>query len=264
MGIMDFFSGKASSQPQQQQQPNPQQQQQQPVPTSVQANTTVPNGTNQPGPNNQGNNGEITTSPLDGFKDLWQTNPDPNAQNPNAPLINIDQKKLAEQVQRMKFSSTVDPNLFQQAVGADDPAQRAQALASIIDSVTQQAVAQSLVGNSMITEGAVRTYGDKFRSQIPELIRAQSLTEATKQLNPALYDPAFAPIVSAVEAQIRVKFPGATATELKEQVSAYFDALASAANKPKEQKQQQTQQATNKDVDWGTFLEDGGINSVFK
>lgn len=254
MGIMDLFRG-GNGQPQQQQQGQSNQPQQQPN-THVQNNPTVPNSNNTPPAQQDPANPEKQTSPLDNFKDLWHIDPNtPNAQsNPNAPLIQLDQAKLAEQVKQMDFTKSVDPQLFQQVAAGGEEA--VKALASIVNSVAQQAVAQSLVGSSMVSEGAVKKYGANLRTELPGLLKQQSMLDQRRQLNPALSNPAFEPMVRVVEQRMREKYPDASPTELTQQVSSYFDEFASAATAPKtaeEQKQQQQARAKD-DVDWDAYM----------
>ena len=268
MGIMDLFRGAPANpqqQPQQQQQgqQQPGGQQQQQVNPHVQNNPLVPNNQNTVPPQQDPANPGVTTSPMDKFKDLWHIDPNtPNAQtNPNAPLIQLDQAKLAEQVKQMDFTKSVSPELFQQALGGGDNA--VQALSTIVNTVAQQAVAQALVGSSMVSEGAVKKYGANLRTELPGLLKQQSMMDQRRQLNPAMSDPMYEPMVRVVEQRMREKFPDATPTELTQQVSMYFDGLAAAATAPKtaqEQKEQQ-QQKSKDDVDWDAYMnKDAGFD----
>lgn len=270
MGIFDIFTGGGNNQQQSQpqgQQPNQQQQQpqgQQPVQQVQQQppanqhvlnNQTIPNGTNS-APPQIGPDGKPVSSPTDKFANLWQNDPNPQANPLTAPLININQQQLGEQVKRMDFAKQIPQDLFQAALG-DDKAAAAQALAQIINSVGQTAVAQGLIGNSMITENAVKEYGKNLRGEIPNLIKSATVQDGMKQLNPALYDPAHAPLVGAIQQQMQLKYPQANATELQKMVSDYLDGFAQAAGAPKAEQQRQQQQQNNKETDWEQFLTNG-------
>lgn len=263
MGIMDLFRGApaapaANNQQQGQQQPSAQQPNQ-----HVQNNPLVPNNQNTIPPQQDPANPGIETTPLDKFKDLWHIDPNtPNAQsNPNAPLIQLDQAKLAEQVKQMDFTKSVSPELFQQALGGGDNA--VQALSQIVNTVAQQAVAQALVGSSMVSEGAVKKYGANLRTELPGLLKQQSMMDQRRSLNPALSNPAFEPMVRVVEQRMREKYPDATPTELTQQVSSYFDEFAAATNAPKTAEEQKQQQAAKSkdDVDWDAYMnKDAGFD----
>lgn len=259
MGIMDRLFGGVQSQQQAQPQPGqqqPQQQQQQPTNPHVTNNPTVPNGTNT-APAGQNPDGTQASTPVDQFATLWQTDPNSPAPSANAPLIPVDQQKLAQAVQGMDFTKSVPQELFQQALAgtADSP----KALMQIINATAQQAVAQALVGSSQVSEMAIKKHGATLRSEIPSLIKDHSVMDQRRQLNPALSNPAFEPVVRAAEQQMRLKYPNATPTEITQQVSAYLDAFAGAAVEPKRKKEQEEQQqAAPKEPDWGDFLVEKG------
>ena len=262
MGIMDIFRGAgAQQQPAAQPQQQPQQQPAAPAANPVAGNNLVPQpGVNTP-PAGTNPDGSAATSPMDNFASLWQTDPNTPAPNdPNAPLIALNQQKLAEQVRQMDFTKSVNPELFQKVAAGGEEA--VTALAQIVNSVAQQATAQALVGSSMVAEGAIKKYGTGLRSEIPSLIKQQSVTEQRRQLNPALSNPAFEPMVQVVEMQMRKKFPDATAAELTEQVSKYFDTFAAAATAPATAaaaaKSAETKAAT--ETDWGAFMGEPGYD----
>lgn len=264
MGIFDIFTGGGNNNQQQQptqqqqapqgQQPTGQQgqQQQQQANPHVANNPLIPNGSNT-APGTPGPDGKVT-SPTDKFVNLWQNDPNPQTPNPNAPLININQQQLGEQVKRMDFAKNIPQELFQAVLGEDKVA-GAAALAQIINTVGQTAVAQGLIGNSMVTENAVKQYGNTLRGEIPGLIKSATVQNGMKQMNPALFDPAHAPLVGAIQGQMQLKFPQANATELQQLVSDYLDTFATAAGAPKaEQQRQQQQQGQPQETDWSTFL----------
>ena len=256
MGLMETLFGSGAKQQQQAQQQQQQHQQQQQINPHAANNPTIPNAGNTPpaelGPDGKPVNQNPNT-PADPFASLWQNDPNQKPNPATAPLINFDQKVLAENVRKMDFAKQIDPNLFQEVLG-DDKAAAAQALMQIVNSIGQQSVAQGLIGNSQISEAAIKQYGNTIRGEIPDLIKSATLRDGMRQLNPALTDPAYEPIVGAIQERVRIKFPNATPTELQEMTSKYLDSFAEGINKPKEQQQQQQRQQQNKEQDWDAFV----------
>lgn len=246
MGILDIFQSKPPVQPAAPAAPaapagNP----------HVEGNPTVPNATNTQ--HVLGPDGKPASSPNDGFKDLWNTAPNPQGNPTQQPLININQAELATRVKGMDFTQSLSPDLFQKVAAGGEEA--VAAMKQMLNTVGQTVLAQSLTGNSMIAETAIKQHGNTLRGEIPSLIKQQSVRNTMQERNPALDNPAFAPFVQAAEQQILKKYPNATASELSEMTTQYFESLGSALNKPTADKQTQATKAADKETDWGQFLD---------
>lgn len=258
MGIFDMFTAKPQATPQADPAtqnpaaaaPNAANQQGN---QHVQNNTTVPNSNNTP--QQVGPDGKPLQSPVDAFADLWQTAPNQQAPNTNAPIFQLDQQKLAQAVQGMDFASRIPQDAFAKVVAGGEDA--VKALAQIVNTVGQAAVSQALVGSASIAEGGIKRYGENITGQLPDLVKRHAVQDSFKQENPALTNPAFAPIVTAVQQQIQTKFPQASATEIRKMTSEYLDGFAGAAGFQKPQQQQEPTGRQAQEQDWSKFLETG-------
>jgi hypothetical protein len=219
-----------------------------PTPTEANA-TTAANGVVPDGASN-----EPAKPPIDEFKDLWQ----PPAVDPNAPkdtnIFNVDPKKLMEAAGKIDFSKVVKPEIMARVVaGGEDGA---KAMMEAMNVVTQQVYAQSSFATTKIVEQAVAKATEQFTAKIPDLVKQQQLRDSTLTENPALSHPAAQPVVQAIQTQLQLKYPNATAAELRSMTSKYFDGLLEAANAPKTAAAAEVA-ATKKaatETDWSTFL----------
>ena len=75
-------------------------------------------------------------------------------------------------------------------------------------------------------EAALTKYDEGVNTRLPSAIRNHSVSSALRETNPALSNPATAPIIEALQAQMLVKFPNATATELKAAAERYLTNFA--------------------------------------
>lgn len=226
----------------------------------VQNNNTVPNDNNTPNINDPANPNGAQTQPMDAFKDLWNTTPNQQGSNANAPIFQLDQQKLAQAVQGMNFASRIpQEQLAKVAAGGEEAV---AALSQIINTVGQTAVSQALAGSAAIAEGGFTKFSGRLNETLPGMVKQHAVHDAFKQENPALSNPAFSPVVTAIQSQIQAKFPNASATEIRKMTSDYFDGLATASGyqKPEEQK---AGPAGNKqpETDWSIFLD--GSNNMF-
>ena len=252
MSIMAMIKSALSGQPQQTQQPgtpgagNPGQ-----IPTNATVNSTVP-GTNA-APNGivpTGASEAPERTPLDTFSEIWKT--DPNAKDPNAPFsFNVDPNKLMEAAGKIDFAKVVGPEtLAKIAAGGTDAA---AAFADALNKVTQQSFAQSALASSKMVEQAVAQTRSQMESQIPGMIKKQSLSDSLRDDNPAFNHPAASPVIAALETSLQTKYPNATVTELRDMAKNYFVALGDAFV-PKTPTAAEINKS-NKEVNWEQFLQ---------
>lgn len=189
-------------------------------------------------------------SPLDGFKDLWQTptNPDPAENQPI--FANVDPQKLMESARKVDFAKAITPENLQkiQAGGQDAVA----AFADSMNTVAQTVFAQSALATTKIVEQALIKQQEQFDARLPTMVKKFSANENLLANNPILSNPAVQPLVGALQEQLVRKNPNASAAEIQQQVSDYFAALGNTfAPKPP----QATGQNKAKDSeDWEKFL----------
>lgn len=219
----------------------------QPLPNTHASNTAAPNGVV---PANPEGNPAAPVSPLDTFKDIWQTpaNTDPNA---NAPMFaNVDPQKLMESARQVDFTKAITPEVWQkiQAGGPDAGAALAQAL----NSAVQTSYAQSALATTKIVEQALAKQKEQFDAQLPSAVRKLSSSEAVMANNPVYQNPAVQPLVEAAKEMFLRKNPNATSAEIADQVGQYFQALGTTfAPKPAAS----SSSTKSPEVDWSKFLE---------
>lgn len=208
------------------------------TPPGAAPNGSVPPST-EPNPN---------ATPLDAFSELWKN--DPNAPAPGTPAVfgEVDPKKFMEAAGKVDFSKAIKPETLQaiQAGGEDG----IKAFAAAMNAVAQNVYAQASFASTKITEQAVQRAREAFVAEIPQHIRASTASESLRAENPIFSHPAAAPILGAVQNQLAVKFPQATAAELTAMAKTYLENFATGIS-PQKKKEEP---ATSKDTDWSSFL----------
>ncbi len=215
-------------------------------PTQVSA-TTAPNGTipAQPAP--------VPTeppSPLAEFKDIWQ--PDPNAIPASAAAgFNIDPAKMFEAAKKTDFSRFMNPeNLKAIAAGGEGAV---KAMMDTMNGVAQAAYGQSAVAAAKIVEAALAKNKETFDAALPGLIRKHQVSDTLRTENPIFNNPAIQPIISALESQLMIKHPQATAAQINAEAKKYVEALGSSFA-PKLVVDAATAAKAKNEVDWTNFL----------
>lgn len=209
----------------------------------VQSGGTAPNGVVPDNVNTQ-------ESPLDTFKDLWQT--DPNAKPPIGDYKPdpIDQTKLQDIMSKVDFSSAVTPeNLAAIQQGGEAGA---AALINSLNSVAQQTLMQSIMVANKMTATEVQKAVNATKAQIPNLIKDQTTSNNLAEANPLFNNPAVAPMIDMVKSQLTVKYPDASATEITQKAQDYVKAFAESMNPISPPN---SQQESNEGTDWNKFLE---------
>ena len=211
------------------------------VPTQTSATTPTPATQQTIDPN---------ASPMDAFKDIWQT-PTTMDPNQNAPMFaNLDPKKLMESARTVDFSKSLNAETLQkiQAGGADAVA----ALTESLNTVAQTVYAQSALATTKIVEQALERQQTQLTAQLPTMVKSHQASETLMANNPIFNNPAVQPLVQAAREMITRKFPNANSAEISSQVENYFKALGtSLAPAPA----QTTQTKSAADFDWDKFLQ---------
>lgn len=221
-------------------------------PTQV-ANPTQALPGSAPGNANTDANGLIPAgtpaSPLDAFKDMWETPPiDPKNPIPGSMFANMDPKKVLESARKVDFTSTITPEVL--ANVAKGGAEGVQAMMKIMNEVGQNGYAQSAMSTAKIVENALAKQRDEFNAALPAQLRKLSANDSLRANNPILEHPAVAPLVPAMTQMFQQRNPNATTTEIQTQVQDYFAAVSTAfAKKP------EPTAAELGETDWNKFLQ---------
>ena len=210
---------------------------------------TPPNGEIPPGTNTEINK---EPTPFADFKELWKTDPiDPNAPNPNAGVFGaIDPKKFMEAAGKIDFSKAVTPEQMAAINAGGEGATKV--LVEVMNKVAQGTYAQSAFATTKIVEQAIAKSRETFLAELPHHIKKQTVTDSLRAENPIFSNPAVAPIISALEAQMTVKYPNATAPEITAMAKQYVEQLGGAFTaKPKVDPN--ANKGNKGDIDWSTF-----------
>lgn len=244
MSIFAQIFGKPTQAPaQQQQQPN--NIQTPPTQTATPNNGTVPNNSvTQQDPTKVG-----TESGLDQFKGLWDTTAT-DANKGTAPLFNVDPNKLRELASKGNYLGAVNPEVLQKVAAGGEEA--IGALQQLLNGVGAQTFTQSTTATTKLIESALARQREEIFGQLPELIKKQTVSENLREKNPIFNNPATAPLLGAVQQQMQIKFPNASAVELQKMAENYISEFAKAV------KGEDTSAATksqNQEQDWSQFLQ---------
>lgn len=187
-------------------------------------------------------------SPLADFSNLWEAPTTPPDPNKGAVQFTIDPTKINQVASSIDFTKSIPPELMQKALAGGPEAM--QALMQVINTVSQQAFAQSTMANTKVIETALAQQREKFSAEIPDLVRSQSISSTLRQENPLFKNPATAPMLTALETQLAAKFPSATPQEISNHARKYLEGFAAEITK-------QTAPAASPkqgEIDWSTFM----------
>ena len=188
-------------------------------------------------------------APLDAFSKLWET--DPNAPTPtdNSVFGTIDPQKVFDAAKQANFAGSISQETLAAISAGGEGA--VKALQQAMNATTQAAFAQSTLAATKMIEQAVAKMQAAQEAALPGLVARHAASDSLRSKNPALSSPAAAPVIKALEAQIAIKHPNATASQLTAMAEDYLGNFAQvvAPAKPTEP----IKPATG-EVDWSTFL----------
>lgn len=201
----------------------------------------------QSAPGNVNAPASSTPSGLDQFNEIWKPVESPEGGTNNS-LFNVDPKQLMEAAAKVDFSKSLNPQLVQAVAAGGEGALKA--LPQLMNAMSQTVYAQNAMTTTKIIEQAVKQTRDSIMADLPQHIKLQSLNDGLRQSNPALNHPAAAPILGALQQQLTVKYPNASASELQTMATQYLEAFTGTMQKPQAP---QTKPA-NGEQDWSAFL----------
>lgn len=207
--------------------------------------------------------GEGETSPLEGFKDLWQA-PGKDAKRPATegdlvPKLSVEPKKLLEAASKVDFVKHIPKEKLEAAAKGD-----VAALAEVINSAGQLGYAQSANATAALIEQALTRQAAVFKDQVmPEILRRHEVSASLQEDNPLFQNPAVKPVLDSIERQFLAKNPSASAAEVSKMAKEYVSVMASEILKANgmevSEKPQQTQKgSTRGNTDWEKWF---GVNT---
>ncbi len=189
-----------------------------------------PNLETQPNPQLQQTEPKKDESPMGEWADLWQIDPKQQApQDITEFSFNVDRKKVADQVGQIDFTKSLTPELMQK-ISAGGP-EAMSAVLSAMNVMAQQAMLQATLAGSSITEAGLRSSNTRIASELPGMLRKQSISNALREDNPLFSNPAVAPMLEAVQEQFTRKFPNATQAQILENSKKYLVGFAAEIGK---------------------------------
>lgn len=216
---------------------------------------------NQSATNNQQpqqNTGEPETkAPLDGFKDIWN-NENKSGENSDTSLFgNVDPGKVFEATKSANFASLIPAEHMTAIQEGGEGA--VKALQASLNIVSQAALAQSTLAATKIAEQGINKAMAALEAKIPGMLKGSLASDALLQENPALNSAAAKPIINALQAQLAVKFPDASASDLTKMAKDFLTEFASAAGggTKQENNNSSNQPSGGKEIDWMDFVTKG-------
>lgn len=217
-------------------------------------NVTAPNGVVPPttttNPPTTTTNEENKT-PLDEFADIWKNEPtDPNKAKPTGVFGNVDPKKFAEAAGRIDFSKVVSPEQLASIAKGGEDAQKA--FATALNSVAQTVYAQSAFASTKMIDAALARAKEGFMADLPQHIKKQQVGESLRNENDIFSNPAVSPIIGALESQLTIKYPNASAREITDMAKRYVSAFGAAVAPAPETNS--TKNSKRTEQDWDEFF----------
>lgn len=174
-------------------------------------------------------------SPTKQFETLWQPNKvDPNAPKEDAPAVYTNEQFM-EAAGKIDFTKLASAEQLQKINAGGTEAM--QVMMELLNKTAQTTFGQALAGASKLIDQRVESARKDFNKNIGKTVKAQNVQETLVAQNKNLADPAVAPVVDAIRAQVIEKFPGASEAEITRMAQDYMIAAAKVFNpeKPKEE-----------------------------
>lgn len=242
MGISDIFAAfRAGSQPQPQQ----------PVATPT-INAAPGSPVTNPNPVATPDNKPLTQAekPMGEWENLWEPpKPVEGAPAETPSVFSVTQKQIMEAAGKADFKKALPNELITKILSGGEEAP--VALADAFNMIAQQAYGQSSFAATKITERALREAQAKLEARIPEMIREHTVKDSLRTESPLFSNPAVTPMLEMIQGQMAVKFPNATASELRNMSKNYLQDFAKTFA-PKEA----PSKSASTEVDWTKFLGD--------
>ena len=205
------------------------------------ANGAIPAGTKE----------IAAASPLDAFNELWNNPAKPAGDNGS--YFNVDLDALNKAAQQQDFTGGITPeHLAAISKGGDDAM---KAFADAMNAVSRDVYARSALAATKIVDTALGKSETKMRGEVPNIVKKHTISDTLRSENPAFTHPAAQPVIEALEKQLIMKYPQASATELRSLATTYLSSFA-AIMTPPAGAGNQTGGGTGKpaEMDWSTFL----------
>lgn len=208
-----------------------------PNPSPSPTNNNPNPGFNPPGqdPNNNNNEDPLkSNNPMDDIKGFWD-DPVPDPKNPpkefKSYLPEVDPAKFKENLGRLDFSKSVNPETMKKMFGHSEEA--LAAAPDFINTLGRQFFELSFNASSKMAETGFTNAEKRFMEDlIPNSMQNRMVDDALFQDNPLAQDPRYRGMFKTLKDQAMKKFPKASPDEIKNYVNTYVDDFAKSKTAP--------------------------------
>lgn len=161
--------------------------------------------------------------PLANYAELWKIDDKQKAGPPSlTPNLALDPNKLAEIAAKMDFTQGLPPELVQKAASGDGAS-----MIQIMNQMSQSAFMRGLQAASQMTTNAFDKHGEVLLNHtIPQSVTAINSRSEVSGINKVLSNPAVAPMVEMVRAQVTQQNPNASPAEIASHVNNLFTGMS--------------------------------------
>lgn len=198
----------------------------------------------------------VQGSPLDALKAFWDTPKDAEgkplaaAVDPTSTdIFNFDPVKVSESARKLNFTSDLNPELVQKALGGD-----AQAFMDVLNHATQTAFTAATLNTGKLINQSHNTNNERVKSTLPTSIKQVQLDQ-TATINPILQHEAAQPLVAALKKMAFAKDPSANPADVTKQVEALLVGLGTAMAEATPEAETRRSVAKAGEQDWSSFLD---------
>ena len=191
-------------------------------------------------------------SKLDPFKDIWNTAATDSSQG--QPLFSTSREALMELARKENFKPTLTQEQMT-AIAAGGP-EAVQAMMEAMNDMSQRVYAQSAHASTQLIEAAAKKMSATTADSMAAAMNKRQVQTSLQEANPALRNPAVAPLIQMATNQLTQKHPTASPQEITAMAQSYVLSLAEAFQAPQTAAAAAAQQAevTAKEEDWTKFF----------
>jgi hypothetical protein len=159
-------------------------------------------------------------SPSELLAELWKIEPAKDAQpGLTAPTLNIDPVKLQQLSQAMDFTKGTITQQDMEKVVAGGP-EAMQVLLKAVNATAQNTYSQSIAAAAKLVDASLAQNTSNLQQALPGVVKTQQMHNAINASSPVFTDPAVAPIMQMLTAQLVKAYPNATTDEITKHAQA--------------------------------------------
>ncbi len=191
-------------------------------------------------------------APLDPFANLWEPPKPVEGVDPNAPqpLFSHKPEDLLAAARKQNFITEPTP---EQLVAINKGGMDAfKVMQEMMNDAAQRAFANGADASTKLITSALDRSNFVKEKDVDKHIKSQRVTETLRADNPIFSNPAVAPIMKGLEAQILLKNPESSAAEVAQMARDYFAGVTEMFTAPDKRTKQE--EANKGETDWSRFV----------